>query len=207
MAPSTRRRRIVPIALGVAMLAVVVAAGLTPNVGVVSAQAPAQYTSASSGVQPWVYGLIAGIAVAAALLLALVLMRRRRSPPPSAPPVQAWQEGPPSTGGPGAPPAPPPPGAAPAYLESPEDVGHAPPPVPPPVPAPKTGATGATVATGAAVGAPAGAATAEGEPDIDSLMAELDKISGEILKRAPKKGSGAGNGSSSPPPSDEGPGT
>jgi len=26
------------------------------------------------------------------------------------------------------------------------------------------------------------------EPDIDSLMSELDKISGEILKRQPKKG-------------------
>ena len=36
-------------------------------------------------------------------------------------------------------------------------------------------------------GAAAGAG-AESEPDIDSLMAELDKISGEILKRTPKKG-------------------
>jgi hypothetical protein len=41
---------------------------------------------------------------------------------------------------------------------------------------------------GAAAGAAAGAGAAEAEPDIDSLMAELDKISGEILKRAPKKG-------------------
>ncbi len=34
----------------------------------------------------------------------------------------------------------------------------------------------------------AGAAGESAEPDIDSLMAELDRISGEILKRAPKKG-------------------
>jgi archaellum component FlaC len=33
-------------------------------------------------------------------------------------------------------------------------------------------------------------AAAEADPDIDSLMAELDKISGEILKKAPKTGSG-----------------
>jgi len=42
------------------------------------------------------------------------------------------------------------------------------------------------------VAAPAAAATAgEAEPDIDSLMAELDKISGEILKKPPKKGAGS----------------
>ncbi len=36
-----------------------------------------------------------------------------------------------------------------------------------------------------------GAADADSEPDIDSLMAELDKISSEILKRTPKKRSDA----------------
>ncbi|MGA9839215.1 MAG: hypothetical protein WBS16_02095, partial [Thermoplasmata archaeon] len=40
----------------------------------------------------------------------------------------------------------------------------------------------AAIAGGAVAGAGA-AAAAEDEPDIDSLMAELDKISGEILKR------------------------
>jgi hypothetical protein len=34
----------------------------------------------------------------------------------------------------------------------------------------------------------------EAEPDIDSLMAELEKISGEILKQKPKRKNG-------PPPS------
>ncbi len=47
-----------------------------------------------------------------------------------------------------------------------------------------------------AAGGAAGAA-GEAEPDIDSLMAELDKISGEILKKAPKPGSG-GSGSRNP---------
>jgi hypothetical protein len=42
-------------------------------------------------------------------------------------------------------------------------------------------------------GGAAGAAAGAPEPDIDSLMAELDKISGEILKKAPKPGaSGSG---------------
>jgi hypothetical protein len=58
-----------------------------------------------------------------------------------------------------------------AYVETPEDVSAAPP---------------SEAVAGVAAGGAAAAAT---EPDIDSLMAELDKISGEILTRGtpPKK--------------------
>ncbi len=169
------------------MLAVVIAAALSPNTGVVQAQTNAQYNqSPSSTVSPYLYVGI-GVAVAlAALLVALLLMGRRRRRPPSPPPPQLWQGGPsaPTTAAAVAPPppsppppSPPPPAAHPAYLETPEDVGQAAP-------------TGPIVGTGVGAGAAAGAG-AEAEPDIDSLMAELDKISGEILKRAPKKGPGS----------------
>jgi hypothetical protein len=162
------------------MLSVVVAAALAPNTGVVQAQTSSPYGQpSSSGLSPYVYLGIAAVVIVAALLLALLMLsRRRRRPPAAVPPtIQAWQEGP--TPPPGSAPPPPaaPPAAAPAYLETPEDVGHAPPAVP---------VTKAEAA--AAVAAPVAPAAAEGEPDIDSLMAELDKISSEILKRAPKKG-------------------
>jgi len=177
MGRARSRSRIVPIVLGLAMLAVVVAAGLTPNTGVVQAQTNTAYNQPSSSpLSPWVYLGVAALVIVLGLLLALFLMRRRR--PPSSvvpPPMQTWQESPPPPPTGGAPPA-----AAPAYLETPEDVGRVPAAVP--------------VSTAAAVTAPAATGTAAaqgGEPDIDSLMAELDKISGEILKRAPKKAPGA----------------
>ncbi len=168
------------------MLAVVIAAALSPNTGVVQAQTNAQYNqSPSSTVSPYLYVGI-GVAVAlAALLVALLLMGRRRRRPPSPPPPQLWQGGPsaPASAAAVAPPppspppaSPPPPAAGPAYLETPEDVGQA---------------AQAGPIVGAGVGAGAAGAGAEAEPDIDSLMAELDKISGEILKRAPKKGAGS----------------
>lgn len=173
-----RASRIVPLALGLAMLSVVIAAGLAPNTGVVQAQTNSPYNqSSSSGLSPYEYLAIAAVIIIAGLLLALFLLSRRRRPPPTnGPPViHPWQEGgtPPPGGG-----SPPPPGTAPAYLETPEDMAHAPPPV--------AVTAGAAAAAGATV-----PAAAEGEPDIDSLMAELDKISGEILKRAPKKGNSA----------------
>ena len=171
------------------MLAVVIAAAFVPNTGIVQAQSSTDYSHPSSStVSPWVYLGIAAAVIVAGLLVALLLLSRRRRPPPSkAAPVQPWQGGPPAGAGGAAPAAPPaapptPPGAAPAYLETPEDVGHAPPAVP---------VSKAGVAAGAGAGAAAGTAAAAGgeaEPDIDSLMAELDKISSEILKRAPKKG-------------------
>jgi len=166
------------------MLAVVIAAGLFPNTGTVQAQSSCPYggCTTSSAIPTWELVSILVLIIAAAIAAALILLRRRR--PPSAPaPVQPWTEGPsagagPAAGAPG--------GAPPPYIETPEDVGH-----PPPTVSPAAGA-----AAGAAVAAPA---AAEGEPDIDSLMAELDKISGEILKKPPKKGAGK---STEPPAQD-----
>jgi hypothetical protein len=179
MDSNTRNRRVIPVALGVVLLAIVVAAGLSPNTGAVPAQGNCQYGQcvAGTGLQWWVLAAIV-IIVVAALGAALFLMRRRRSPPRSGmapPPPPGPTSG--AMGGRSTPP-PPPPAAAPAYLETPADVGRSLPSVP--TGAPATAAVGG--AAGAA-GAGAGAAAGEGEPDIDSLMAELDKISGEILKR------------------------
>ena len=168
---------VVPALLGAGLLALLLAAALSPNTGLVAASsncAPYNTCPSSSPAFPWWIVAVVVLIVAAALIAALLLMRRRR-PPRAA--IQGWQEAAPAP----APGAAPPPGAtAPptgaAYIETPEDVGHAPP----------DATTVAAGAAGAAAAAPA-AAAAEGEPDIDSLMAELDKISGEILKRAPKK--------------------
>jgi hypothetical protein len=158
------------------MLAVLIAAGLFPNAGTVQAQSSCPYggCTTSSAIPTWELVSILVVIAAAAIAAALVIMRRRRRPP--ATPVQAWKGAPPAGAGtaaaaPGAPAAPTPP-----YVETPEDVGHAMPAVP------AAGAAGAAAAPAAA--------GAEGEPDIDSLMAELDKISGEILKKPPKKGTG-----------------
>ncbi len=162
------------------MVAVVVGAGLSAGSGNSAVQSTCQYGACVSGTQLpwWALGVIV-VVVLVALAAALLLMRRRRPPatgiraagPPAGPTTGAMR-------GPSAPP----PSAAPAYLETPEDVGAGLPHVPP---TPPTGATTA-VAAGAAAGAATGVGAAAGEaeePDIDSLMAELDKISGEILKR------------------------
>jgi len=180
---NSRARRIVPIALGLGMLAVVVAAGMTPNTGVVAAASNCSYnqcSSSSSSVPTWEIATIGAVIVLALLAGLFVLMRRRRRPPTAAVAPAAAMGGAPPSGGP----APPNGGTEEAatgipaaeYVETPEDVGSAPPTL------------------GAPPGAaPAAGAKAEAEPDIDSLMAELDKISGEILKR-PK------TGDKSPPP-------
>jgi len=159
------------------MLAVIIAAGLFPNTGTVQAQSACPYggCSSSSSIPTWeIVSVLVAIA-AGAIAGALLLMRRRRQPPPPAAPMEPWQEGPPAAGGAV---AAAPVGPTPPYIETPEDVGQAPPAVAP---------TKAAAGPAAAV-APA---AAEGEPDIDSLMAELDKISNEILKKPPKKGAGS----------------
>jgi hypothetical protein len=137
-----------------------------------SAPTPAVTVTSSSSSFPWLWVYVGiAIAVIVAVLIALLLVRRRRQSPAAAtPPVQAWQEGstPPADGGP--------PAAAPAYLETPKDVGQA-----PPVEIP-------AVAGGAAAGTTASAAATSG-PGLDDLMAELDQIGGEIRKRPAKAGS------------------
>jgi hypothetical protein len=166
------------------MLAVVLAAGLFPNAGTVQAQSSCPYggCTTSSALPTWELVSILVLVAAAIIAAALLLMRRRR-PPAQGTPVKAWQQPPAGAGTAAGAPAG---GGGPAapYIEGPEDVGHAPPSVGP------TAAVGAGAAAGAGAGAGAAAgAGAEGEPDIDSLMAELDKISGEILKKPTKKGS------------------
>jgi hypothetical protein len=145
------------------MLGLVLAAALGPATGTVAASASCQYgTCASNGPSALTWGL--GALLAAVILivaLAVILQRRRGGPPPSGGAgVAAWS---------GTAPESPAPAEAPPYLESPDDVGAA------------------TGAAAAGAGAAAGAAAAAEPGDIDSLMGELDRISGEILKRGPGK--------------------
>lgn len=189
-------RRVVPVALGVAMFAVVLAAALAPNGGAVPAQTSCQYgvcnSSEPAPIPLWVYIAI-GLAILAAIIAAVaILMRRRRRPPVAA--AQPWvpqgaEPPPPGDAGAAVGPEAAGLGAAAAvggataggstsYVETPQDVG---------VPPPAIGGAGAATAAGAGAGAGVAAASAEGGSDIDSLMAELDKISGEILKRGPGK--------------------
>jgi hypothetical protein len=191
MTLNLRTGRVIPVSLGVALVAVIVAAGLAPQTGAVPAQGNCEYAMncvSGTGLQWYVFAAIA-ILVVAALAAALILLRRRRSPPASG--VKPYE--PPSGPTPGAlGSSPPPPAASPAYLESPEDVGAGLPVVAPPVaaatPVVVAGAAGAAAGAAAATAATPAAAAGEGEPDIDSLMAELDKISGEILKRPKSPG-------------------
>jgi hypothetical protein len=211
------------------MLGVVVAAGLSPNTGIVQASSNCTYGNCVAS-QPFpLWAVTASIAaVVVALLLAFLILRRRRRPgqPPSewegpngpggpppgaggpegpgsyeamgaagavaggtvagampeAAPEPAWQES--STSAPAE--EPPDAGAA-SYLETP------PPPEPEPAVSPIVPPSPAPAATGSAA---AGATAEEAEPDIDSLMAELEKISGEILKQKPKKRNGPPSGGS-----------
>ncbi len=197
---------LVPIVLGSAMLVVVLAAALTPNFGAVAAQSSCPYgncTSGSGSSFPWTWLFIGLAIIIAAIILALLLIsRRRRNPPPEA---QAWVPGGAGTTG-GAPPPPPSTGtvgaagavgggsaggggSAPSYFESPEDVGTVP-------------AAAGTAAVAGGVGAASYAeGSAAGGGDIDSLMAELEKISGEILKKGQsgkKNGADAGAAETAP---------
>jgi hypothetical protein len=193
MAVQKNGHPLVPIILGSAMLVVVLAAALTPNFGSVAAQSSCPYgncTSGSGSAFPWTWLFVGLAIIIAAIILALLLISRRRRNPPTS--TQPWVPGGAgSTGGaPGAPGSPPSTGtagvgaaggASPAYVETASDVGTVP-------------ATAAVVGAGAAGGAAAGYAegSAAGGGDIDSLMAELEKISGEILKKgqSPKKPNG-----------------
>jgi H+/Cl- antiporter ClcA len=176
MTANLQRKRIVPIVLGLVMLAVVVAAGLSPNAGVVQAQTNYGYygQSSSSTVSPWVYLGVALVVIVAGLLLAFFLLRRRRPPAASTPTEQPVQKGspPPSTPPEAtAPVAPAAAAATPAVVKTAQDVGRVPTPV------------------SVAAAGPAGAVAGE-EPyeDIDTLIAKLYEVSGELLRRGTTKG-------------------
>ncbi|MCI4344119.1 MAG: hypothetical protein L3J87_00635 [Thermoplasmata archaeon] len=172
-----------PLALGLGMLGIIIAAALSPNTGATPAQSSCPYgvcPNASNGIASWEIALVVIVLLAAALLAVLLLRRRGRGGPPAEAPSGAMDMGGP--GGPGMTPLEPPISAP--YVEMPEDVGAPPPEAPPPPPTPPP--------------------AAEGEGDIDSLLKELDTISGEILKRgAPgkKEPPTSGDSGQSAPPS------
>jgi hypothetical protein len=190
-------RRLIPAGLGAAMLAIIIVAALTPNVGVVAAQPNAQYSSSTGISSTLEYALIGVLvaAIVAAIVGLLYFQRRKNRGQGGAGGVAAWEE---SQGG--APPSGPSMGGTGGEEEM-AAVGAA-------------GAAGAgagvmaggasydetaagtetgpewaepaapTTMGGAAGGAPA---LDQSEPDIDRLMKELDQISDDILKKTPPK--------------------
>ena len=176
------------------MLAVIVFAALTPNIGVGAAQVSSQYTSTNQAPTTLEYALIGVLvaAIVAAIVGLLFFQRRKNRGQGGAGGVAAWEQpqgGPPSsgpgmdnTGGAGgmAPAGAAAGGvavaaAAPSYDETstPAEAG------------PEWAEPGAPATVGAAAGA--APALDQGEPDIDRLMKELDQISDDILKKAPPK--------------------
>ena len=145
---------------------------LVPTTGAVPAQTTCAYgvcpAAMGSGNTTWEVLLILLIVVALALGV-LILRSRRRRPGGGSGPPDEWSPGTAGSVGPAEELAPA--GALGAvggsmYQEQPEDVGQVPPEMP-------------------AMDSMPPAAPA-GEGDIDSLVAELDKIGQEILTRGPK---------------------
>jgi hypothetical protein len=160
------------VALLATMFAVVALAAFGPATGVVLASSSCNYgtcTSAEPGPLTWALGII--VAAIILLIAAAVILQRRRGRPPSSG-VAAYEGPTPPGGAAGGPESPATAEGAP-YLETAEDVGVM--------------GGGVAIAGAAAGGAAAGAAGEEAPGDIDSLMGELDRISGEILKRGPGK--------------------
>jgi hypothetical protein len=142
-----------------------------------SAATPTVTVTKTSSSFPWFWVFLA-IALAVIIIASVLVLRRRRPSVAAAPPMQVWEEGPgPSTGGGPA-------AAAPAYLETPEDVGQAPPIIVPVMvrgPAARPTPPAAPPESGGA------------ESDIAALMAELDKLSGEVQKKTQRPGGGGEN--------------
>ena len=181
MTSTTTSRPTASAVLVLGVISAILLLALVPNTGAIPAASSCPYgncSTTSSTPTSW-YILLGALVVVAALLGVLLLLRRRSSAAPPAP-VEPWSgpsaAGPAAAGAAAAPAAPVAGAIAPEYLESETDVGHAPPEVP---------------------AAPAAAPAAEGGGDIDSLMQELDNISGEILQRGkpktpPAEGGGEG---------------
>lgn len=175
-----RGRPLVPVLLAGAMLALVIVAAFTPDIGAIPTQTSCSYgVCPSTGTSSTTYLILVLLLLLVIAAIVLLLIRRRRGggtpPGPAGGPMSEWSG--PAEGEVGAA------AGAAAYTESPEDVGAA--PLISELPESDAGIAGAGVAAGAA-----GAAAAAPEADIDSLMQELDKISGEILKRSSGKKGG-----------------
>ncbi len=166
------------------MLLVVVAAALTPNFGTVSAQSSCPYgncTSGSGSSFPWTELFLALAVILAALILAMLAVYYRRRKPPAGddrmfrealalreatrllrlprerPEIGSSAE------------------AGHYHLEPVEFFGT----IPPAFREDGTGTTAAWAKTTSYVVGSGGV-----ESDLDSILAEIDKISGEILKRS-----------------------
>jgi hypothetical protein len=173
LAAKLQRRHIVPIVLGVVMLAVVVAAVLTTNSGGVQAQTSSQPLSSASF--SWTNAGLAALVVVPGGLLALFLWGRPRPSATRRPTMQLAQEGSNPPSGPLGTAASQAPAttAAAAHRETARDAGH----VSPAVPVAATGAAGAVPVEGvAATGKKTGS-------HIGWLMAEIDEVYRERAKR------------------------
>jgi hypothetical protein len=168
-----QRKHIVPIVLGVAMLAVVVAAVLTTSIGGGQAQTGSQASSSNSF--SWTNAGLAALVVVPGGLLALFLWGRPRPSATRRPTMQLAQEGsnPPSDPLEAVASQAPAAAAVAAYRETARDVGY----VPPGVPVATMGAAGAVPIEGVA------AAAAKPGSHIGWLMAEIDEVYREKAKR------------------------
>ncbi|MFZ0946402.1 MAG: hypothetical protein WAN54_21105, partial [Syntrophobacteraceae bacterium] len=147
------------------------------DVGRQAATAAFTVTTSSSSSSWWVYLAIALAVIVVVLLASLLVLRRRRPPAAAEPPEEPSPKGvTPSTGGG-------PPAAVPAYIETPKDVGLAPPVI-------------AAAVSGGEAAAATAPVTTDAESDMAALMAELDKIGSEVVKKSPKTGTSGPEGES-----------
>ncbi|MFZ1023916.1 MAG: hypothetical protein WAN87_07260 [Thermoplasmata archaeon] len=176
--------KLLPILLGSTMLFVILAAALTPNFGSVAAQSNCPYgncTSGSGSSFPWISVFVALAVILAAIILALLVIyyRRRNPPPPQA-------AGPAGVGGAGGSGSPPPPStgtigidegvsSSPSYAEAARYFGITP-------AGTQAVQPDASSSWSGNPGYPEGRVNVGAE--LDSILAEIEQISGEILKRS-----------------------
>jgi hypothetical protein len=182
MIAKEKGHKLIPFALGSTMLFVILTAALTPDFGTVAAQSSCPYgncTSGSGSSFPWISVFVALAVILAAIILALLaIYYRRRTPPPPQP------AGPAVAGGTEGGSTPPPPAgtngteeaasSSPTYAEAARYFGI-------------TGSGVEAVQTRNPISWMGTSAHAHGPTDVgaelDSIMAEIEQISGEILKR------------------------
>jgi hypothetical protein len=173
-AENLQRKHIVPIILGVAMLAVVVAAVLTTNTGGVQAQTSSQSSSSTSF--SWTNAGLAALVVVPAGLLAMFLLGRPRPSEASSPSMRLSPEGLSPRSGPLEAVASQASAAATAYPETVKNVGRVPPAVP-----------NATTRTADAAAIRRGAVAGEyPRSRIGWLVSEIDGIYRESAQRDPR---------------------